>query len=127
MTTVRDIARKIEEYAPLSLAAGFDNVGLLVGNPFAEARRVLIALDADSETVAEAAELGADMLITHHPIMFKPVQKITEDEIEGRIICKLIRSGISLYTAHTNLDSADGGVNDVLAEKTGLFDIEKLI
>lgn len=127
MTTVRDIANKMEEWAPLCLAAGFDNVGLLVGSPDAKVKRILTALDADTQTINEAIGLGADMLITHHPIMFKPIQKIVGDNTEGKLIISLIKNGLALYSAHTNLDSADGGVNDVLADKIGLSDIGKLI
>ncbi len=126
MPTVREIAKKMEQLAPLSLAEDFDNVGLLVGENEREVRRVLVALDADSDAVIEAIALGADMLITHHPILFKPVQRIVGDTPEGAKLLALVKHGISLYAAHTNLDFAEGGVNDLLAERLGLFDVRLL-
>lgn len=126
MTTVRDIAEKMEQIAPKELAEKWDNVGLLVGRYGAKVKRVLVALDMDSETADEAVEIGADLVITHHPIMFQPVSSITDDTVTGSIILTLIKNDISLFTAHTNLDTAEGGVNDVLALKLGIFDLQKL-
>ncbi|MDR0406143.1 MAG: Nif3-like dinuclear metal center hexameric protein [Clostridiales bacterium] len=124
--TAGDIANKLEAFAPAALAEKWDNVGLLVGGFGAAVRRVLIALDADGAAVAEAEQTGADLLIVHHPIMHSPINRITDATPEGRLILRLIQSNIALFAAHTNLDSADGGVNDALARALGLTDIQPL-
>ncbi|OQB15196.1 MAG: putative GTP cyclohydrolase 1 type 2 [Firmicutes bacterium ADurb.Bin193] len=126
MTTVRDIAEKMKVFAPPALAGEWDNVGLLVGSHDKVVRRILVALDMDSQTAAEAAAKNADLVITHHPILLKPVNRITDETAEGRVIKTLIKNDISMLAAHTNLDSADGGVNDVLAQKIGLINIRKI-
>lgn len=123
---VCDIAQEIEKLAPLHLAYDFDNVGLLVGDKNQEVGRVLLCLDLDEEVVREAAQLGAQMIIGHHPIMFSPINRVTEETSEGRAIRLLIKNDISYYAAHTNLDVAKGGLNDFLAEKLGLKNTEIL-
>lgn len=126
MTTIRDMAFAMESFAPLELAEKWDNVGLLVGQYDGKVRRVMIALDMDSKTALEAIEKKADLVITHHPIMLEPVNRITDMTAQGRIIMQLIKHDVAMYAAHTNLDSADGGVNDILAKKLGLSGVEKL-
>lgn len=126
MTTIHDIASAMESLAPLELAEKWDNVGLLVGKYDAQVKRVMIALDMDSKTALEAVEKKADLVITHHPIMLEPINRITDRTARGPIIMQLIKHDVAMYAAHTNLDSADGGVNDILAERLGLLDVEKL-
>ena len=120
MVCVRDVMAKIEELAPTSLACDWDNVGLLVGNGDKQVKRIMVMLDADVHTIDEAIANNVDLIITHHPILLKPINRITDKKL-----IKLIENGISIYTAHTNLDSTNGGVNDVLAQKLGLDNIGK--
>ena len=100
-----DFLTELEAIAPKELALPFDNVGLLVGTTRGEINRVLVALDCTDAVAREAVEFGADMVLTHHPLFFTP-----------------IRNDIGLYAMHTNLDAADGGVNDVLCERLGIVD-----
>lgn len=123
---VSDIASVIEHLAPTNLAYEWDNVGLLCGDLEQEVKKVLLCLDLDINVVNEAAESGAQMIISHHPIMFDPISKITEQTPEGRVIRELIRRDISFYAAHTNLDIAKGGLNDLLSQKIGLVDVKIL-
>ncbi len=120
MTKCSDIAKHIEALAPCNLACDWDNVGLLVGDMNKEVKRVLVALDNDEAITNEAIALGADMIVSHHPIMFSPVRRITEDEPQQRMLRRLCESGICHYAAHTNMDCAIGGLNDYLAQKLGL-------
>ena len=122
--TCRELIEIIEERYPVSLAAEWDNPGLLVGDPDAAAERVFLAVDATDETIDEAASFGADLIITHHPMIFRPVAKVREDDFLGRRIIRLIRSGIGLYAMHTNYDIA--GMADVNAAMLGLVDTEVL-
>jgi dinuclear metal center YbgI/SA1388 family protein len=118
MVCVRDVMAKIEQLAPTNLAESWDNVGLLVGNDSKQVKRIMVMLDADVDTIDEAIANNVDLIVTHHPVLIKPINKITDDKL-----IKLIKNDISLYSAHTNLDSANGGVNDVLAQKLGLDNI----
>lgn len=120
MIKCKDIAEYIEEKYPVGLACDWDNVGLLVGSGEREIKKVLIALDNDEHVTAEAEEIGADMIITHHPIMFEPIKRLTVDDPQQRMLIRLCRTGICHYAAHTNMDCAEGGLNDYLAEKLGL-------
>ena len=129
MTRVCDIEKYLFHWAPRELAMDWDNVGLLVGDGAAEVRRVLVALDITEAVAAEAVSIGADLIVAHHPLMnctWHKVQHVTADDAQGRIITALLRNGISAICMHTNLDAAEGGVNDALAEKLGLNDIKAL-
>lgn len=129
MITVRDIEQKLFAWAPQELAASWDNVGHLVGEPDAEVKKVLVALDITESVVQEAIDCGADVIVAHHPVMnckWHEVQHIRSDETQGRILIQMIRNGISAICMHTNLDAAEGGVNDALAERLGLGDTEML-
>lgn len=121
MTTVADIADQIEALAPTDLAEDFDNVGLLIGDAQKSVKKVMIMLDADKNTVEEAIDYGADLIITHHPVLFSGIKSITNHKL-----LRLIENKIALYSAHTNLDSANGGVNDVLAEKLSLQNVAEI-
>jgi dinuclear metal center YbgI/SA1388 family protein len=116
----RDIAGFIEEIAPRRLAEGWDNVGLLAGSMENDIKRVLLALDVTVDTVDEAAGLGAEMIISHHPFIFKGMKTIVSDDPKGNLAARLIRKDICVFSAHTNLDVAEGGVNDILALRLGL-------
>lgn len=124
MTTVNDILLYLETLAPNAMKMDWDNVGLLCGSKNKKVTKILVALDPFESVCKEAAQLGADLLVTHHPLIFQPVSAITDDTAIGRAILTLIQGGISAINAHTNLDCAPGGVNDVLAQKLGLRNIE---
>lgn len=126
MTTVGDILNFVETLAPRKLKMDWDNVGLLCGRPGREVRTVLLALDPFQEAAEEAAALGAELLLTHHSLIFRPCYAVNEDTPESRTILFLAERGIAAINAHTNLDFAPGGVNDVLAERLGLREIEPL-
>ena len=123
MTTAHDIERSLYDWAPRELAMAWDNVGLLVGDPAQEVRRVLVALDITQGVAEEAVSLGAQMIVSHHPVMncaWHEVQTLRADDAQGRLLRYLVRHGLAACCMHTNLDAAEGGVNDVLAQKLGL-------
>ena len=124
MTTVAEILNFIETLAPRSMKMDWDNVGLLCGSKSAEVTKVLVALDPFEAVCQEAVETGAQLIITHHPLIFQAPKAITDETSIGRSIMQLCRYGISAINAHTNLDQAPGGVNDVLAQKLGLENVE---
>ena len=123
---IAQIVEIIENYAPGMLAEEFDNVGLLIGDKNREAEKVLLSLDVDEFVAEEAVRLGVQLIVSHHPVMFSPVQKITADTSEGRCLLKLMENKISLYSAHTNLDSTKGGLNDLMCELLGIKESEVL-
>ncbi len=127
MVTVHDIEQYLFSWAPQELAADWDNVGHLVGDAEAEVRKILVSLDITENVVEEAISSGCDLIISHHPVMnctWHKVQNIRSDRPQGRMLMNMVRHGISAICMHTNLDAAEGGVNDVLAEKLGLTDIK---
>jgi len=124
MTTVADILNYIESIAPPSMAEGWDNVGLLCGRRDRAVKKLLVALDPFRTVIDEAIALGADLIVTHHPLIFGGDLKAVNDSSEtGRCLLTLIENGIAAINAHTNLDMAPGGVNEVLAKKLALADI----
>ena len=118
-----DIICEMEKIAPPYLAEQWDNSGFLLGDETKTAERVFFCLEINSKTLKQAQEFGADLIITHHPLIFKPLSKITECEPTGRLIRALIKSDTAVYSMHTNFDKAEGGMNDLLAEALGLEDI----
>ena len=126
MTTVNDILEFMETIAPLSLKMSWDNAGLLCGSRQTPVTKILVALDPFEHVCDEAADWGAQLIVTHHPIIFTPQRTIVDDDNVGRCILKLCRTGISAINAHTNLDQAEGGVNDILAQTLGLENIETI-
>ncbi|MDT0633263.1 Nif3-like dinuclear metal center hexameric protein [Rubrivirga sp. S365] len=126
MPTVRDIVSVLDAWAPPGSAADFDRVGLQVGAPDAEVSRVLVALDLTPAVVDEAAAGGAELVVTHHPLLFKPLGRVTEGDAVGGLAWRLVRAGVSYYALHTNLDAAWGGVSFALAETLGVEDPEVL-
>jgi dinuclear metal center YbgI/SA1388 family protein len=124
MTTVADILKYVETVAPRSMKMDWDNVGLLCGSRTATVTKILVALDPFEHVCEEAAQWGAELIVTHHPLIFQAMKSITDDTSIGRGIRTLIRHDISAINAHTNLDQAPGGVNDVLAQTLGLSDIQ---
>ena len=129
MTTVREIESFLYGWAPRELAESWDNVGLLVGDPDAAVERVLVALDITPQVAEEALERGCQLIVAHHPVMncaWHPVQTVRADDRQGRTLTALLRGGVAAICMHTNLDAAEGGVNDILAEKLGLTQPEML-
>lgn len=118
--TCREVIAELEKLAPAYLAEKWDNVGLLVGHPEQTVRTILVTLDVDQQAVEQAIAVGADMIVAHHPVIFKGVNRIRSDFPQGNLLFALIQNGVAVYAAHTNLDIAPGGVNDVLAQKFAL-------
>ena len=123
MTTVKDIIQLMQTVAPQEKKESWDNVGLLCGSEQKQVRTVLVALDPFEDVAAEAVELGADLILTHHPLIFNPVYSVTDSTAVGRTIGILLRHDISAFSAHTNLDVAPEGVNHQLAKVLGLENI----
>ena len=118
--TIRDLMAAMEHIAPKDLAEEWDNVGLLVGDPDAAINVAVVTLDITKEAIAYAKEVGAQILVTHHPLIFSPVKSIQAPSA----LYALCKSGIAAFAAHTNLDAAAGGVNDALAAVLGLTDVK---
>ena len=123
---VKDVTKVIEEFAPLSIQEKWDNSGLCVGSHEASVSSVLFGLDCTPELVDEAIECGADMIVTHHPLIFSGLKKISPDDMVGEAVFKAIKAGISIYAAHTNADKVIAGVSGAMAAKLGLKNVEIL-
>ena len=119
MPKVCEIAQYFEQRVPARLKLDFDNVGLLAGYSEKEVHRVLVALDVTLEVIQEAKDWGAELIVSHHPIILDGVKEIVDSTPRGRRLTALLESGLSAICLHTNLDSVDGGVNDALAEALG--------
>jgi len=126
MTTIADINRFLEDFAPLALAEEWDNVGLLLGDPAAPASRVMTCLTITPASADEAIEQQADLVVTHHPLPFRPLKKITTESVPGGMLWKLARAGVAVYSPHTAFDSAAAGINQRLAESLELNEIVPL-
>lgn len=124
--TLGQLMLAVEELWPESLAESWDEVGLVAGHPSAEVTRVMFAVDPTIEVIDEAIEWGAELLITHHPLLLKGVTSVAANTPKGRAVHRLIESGTALLTVHTNGDSAVGGVSDVLADALGLENVSPL-
>jgi len=116
----------MDKLAPRYLAENWDNVGLLLGSPAQKVTNILVTLDVTKEVVDQAIKDSVDLIITHHPLIFKPLTKIRTDLPQGQVLASLLKANIAVYAAHTNLDSAMGGVNDILADKLNLEEIQPL-
>ncbi len=124
--TLGQLMLAVEELWPESLAEEWDEVGLVAGHPSAEITRVMFAVDPTLEVIDEAIEWGAELLITHHPLLLKGVTTVAANTAKGRAVHRLIESGTALLSVHTNGDSAVGGVSDVLADALGLENVAPL-
>lgn len=124
--TVQEILDYLNRIAPASMKYDWDNVGLLCGSRHQAVHTVLVALDPFESVCREAVQVGADLIVTHHPLIFHGQKSVTQDDPVGRSILLLAANGIAAVNAHTNLDCAPGGVNDVLAQTLGLEEIEVL-
>ena len=126
MVTCRDVIEIIEQFAPRDLAADWDNIGLQVGDPTREIKSILVTLDVTEDVLNEAISLGTGMIVSHHPLIFKPLKNIRSDNGIGKLIAKALQADILIYAAHTNADSCTKGVNYCLAKRIGLEDIKVL-
>lgn len=126
MTRIKDILKEIERHAPLSLQEDFDNAGVQVGNINQQATGALLCLDVTEEIVDEAINAGFNLIISHHPLAFKPFKSLTGKNYIERCMIKACKNDIVIYSAHTNLDNASGGVNYKLAEMFGLEEVRIL-
>ncbi len=126
MATVREIYQQLDQWAPFETQMDFDNAGFLVGRGDREVRKILVALDITEAVVDEAAEWGADLIVSHHPVIFHPVKRLTDETTTGRTLLALAEKGVAAICAHTNLDAAQGGVNVCLAQALGLVELEQL-
>lgn len=120
MLLVKDIITYLEKKFPCCLAYDWDHVGLQVGDVNREVKNIMVALDATTPVIDEAVHKAIDLIITHHPFIFSPLQSIDFTTAQGKKIQKVIQNDIAVYTVHTNYDVAPGGMNDVLAEAIGL-------
>ena len=105
--TVQTIEEMLNELAPMETAESYDNVGALVGRRNAPVSRILVALDCTLDAVREAREIGAELIVTHHPLLFHARKNLLEEDAEGKILCELVRGNLSLVSAHTNLDQTE--------------------
>jgi dinuclear metal center YbgI/SA1388 family protein len=125
-TTVADICVAMNNIAPVRFAEEWDNPGLLIGDTHKSVKKIMLALDLMPEVAQQAVEAKVDMIITHHPVYFKLPKTLAITDIKMYFIYELIKHNIAAYAAHTNLDAAQGGVNDVLAKKLGLLNVKTL-
>jgi len=125
--TLADVVRTLEALYPPQTAEDWDAVGLVTGDPAQPVRKILFAVDPVATVADEAAEWGADLIVTHHPLFLKPVHSIAATTFKGSLVHRLVRDGIGLYVAHTNADAAPRGVADALADAIGLVDRTPLV
>ena len=123
---IKEITDAIERFAPLALQEGYDNAGLVVGDPEREVGRALLAVDVTEEVLAEAEREGCDLVVTHHPIVFHPLKRLNEADYVQRCVARAVRRDMALYACHTNLDSAPGGMSWQLAEMLGVGNLRVL-
>ncbi|MEG1871059.1 MAG: Nif3-like dinuclear metal center hexameric protein, partial [Peptostreptococcaceae bacterium] len=123
---LKSIIKKIELKYPINLAYDWDNVGLLVGDNEEEVSKVLVCLEANESIIEEAINSNVNLIVTHHPFIFGKMKKITTDDFKGRLIHKLIKNNIAIYSMHTNFDIAFDGLNDYFMEVMG-FENPKIL
>lgn len=126
IVTIQQIGHIVEQLAPKHLAESWDNVGLMVGQQKTAVTSILTALDVTDEVVEEAIAKGCNLIVSHHPLIFKGLKQVTDETALGRLVWKLIRHNIAVYSAHTNLDVASGGLNDLAAAQIGLGHVKGL-
>lgn len=126
MPRVAELMAYLERFAPRSQAAEWDNVGLLLGDADTPVHRLMTCLTVTPEVVAEAVEQKVDLIISHHPILFRGVKQLSSESAEGRLLGPLMKAGVAVYSAHTAWDNCPGGINDGLCRRLGLRDVEPL-
>jgi dinuclear metal center YbgI/SA1388 family protein len=120
------VVESLERFVPPALAAEWDNVGLLLGDRDSAVERVMTCLTVTPEVVSEAVTERVNLIVTHHPLMFRPVQRITTATVEGRMLLELAQAGTAVYCPHTAFDNTSGGINDMLAARLSLKDVKPL-
>lgn len=123
---LHQVLATLEQLWPPAEAEHWDAVGLVTGDPSHEVRSILLVVDVVDQTVQEACDLGADLIVAHHPLLLRGVTSVAEDHYKGRLVATLIRSGVALYSAHTNADAAEGGTSDSLGRALGLGDMSTI-
>lgn len=123
MLTIADVVRFLTDFAPLELAGDWDNVGLLLGDGAEEVRSIMTCLSVTPETVREAVGAETQLIVTHHPILFRATKRLTSETIEGKLVLALARSGVAVYSPHTAFDNTRGGINEALARRLELADV----
>jgi dinuclear metal center YbgI/SA1388 family protein len=126
MVKVRDITKEIEAFAPKFLMESYDNVGLMVGDQNKKVKKALLSLDCTNDVINEAVSLNCELIITHHPLLFKRPKNIIKGDLLGNKVISLIKEDIALYSCHTNLDSAKEGINETIVKMLG-FNTQKII
>ena len=126
LATVNDLVELLEELMPSNLAEDWDNVGLMLGRKGKTVKKILLALDLSKEVVEQAVAQKIDLIVTHHPAIFKKLKRVVDNDWQQELLLTLAENGIAVYSAHTNLDCVSTGVNDVLAKLLKLEDIEVL-
>ncbi|MCH5163673.1 MAG: Nif3-like dinuclear metal center hexameric protein [Clostridiales bacterium] len=128
MAKVKEVLDVMKKIAPEQFAYNkeYDNVGLIVGDPESEVNRVLCCLDVTEDIIEEAISVGAGLIISHHPMIFRPIKSVTTLDVQGRKIFRAIQKGIAIYAAHTNLDFVRDGINEFVANELALMDIRPL-
>src|SRR5215213_1169316 len=126
MPTISAVCSFLERLAPSALAADWDNVGLLLGDGAADVRRLMTCLTVTPPVVAEAVAEKADLIVSHHPILFRGAKRVSTASAEGRLLWPLARAGVAVYSPHTAFDNTAGGINDSLARRLGLTDVVPL-
>ena len=124
--TVGEITRVLEAFAPLDIQESWDNSGLLIGSPEDPVHGVLVGFDCTPELIEEAVEKGCDLVVTHHPLIFKGIRRINGGDPVGAAIMKAVQKGVAVYAAHTTADKVIGGVSGAMARRLGLRDVEFL-
>lgn len=126
MLAVSDIIEFLEAFAPRELAAEWDNVGLLLGDRSAAVERIMTCLTVTPESAAEAIQAGVQLIVSHHPILFRSAKRLTTETSEGRMLLALARANVAVYSPHSAFDNTKGGINDLLAERLGLTGVMAL-
>ena len=124
---IREIISALEHFAPLPLQESYDNAGLQVGLTEAEVSGALLSLDVTEDVIAEAVQLGCNLIISHHPLLFRGLKAVADANQVQRCVRLAIQNDVSIYSAHTNLDNAEDGVNYRIAEHLGLMDVELML
>jgi dinuclear metal center YbgI/SA1388 family protein len=127
MISLNKICEFMDQFAPIRLAEEWDNVGLLVGDSSAGVSKLMTCLTVTPESVEEAISAKADLIISHHPLPFRPLKKITSDQLPGKLLLQLIGNRVAVYSPHTCFDSAEQGINQQLSERIGLSQISPLV
>ncbi len=126
MPKIQDICDYLDSFAPTRLAEDWDNVGLLAGDPAVDAHAMMTCLTITPATAAEAIARKADVIVSHHPLPFRPLTRLTTEQTASRLLWDLIRAGVAIYSPHTGFDSAHEGINHSLAQRLNLADIRPL-